>query len=125
MSDMFISKAKHYVDLSNQHQLALIPPLFTHDATYYSEYFGEYRGKESIHAMMVDFFTRFPDAHWEVPAYHALEKDGVEFEFIMTGTHATSGESVVRHGMERIFFNSDGLIRHIAVYKPKGKVQST
>jgi len=114
-----ISLAKNYVELSNAHDLASIKPLFDPDATYHSDFFGEYRGSDVIHAMMIEFFTRFPDAHWQVPEYRSIKNDGAEFTFVMTGTHAPTGERVQRHGLERIFFTPQGLIRHIAVCKPE------
>jgi hypothetical protein len=113
-----IELAKNYVTLSNKHDLTRIKPLFTADATYHSAYFGEYQGSDAIHAMMTDFFTRFPDAHWEVVEYRSIENNGAEFAFTMTGADASSGEQVERHGLERIYFTPDGLIRHIAVCKP-------
>ena len=113
-----IELAKNYVTLSNGHDLALIKPLFAADATYHSAYFGEYTGSDTIHAMMISFFTRFPDAHWKVAEYRSIDDNGVEFAFVMTGVDASSGEPVARHGLERIYFTPDGLIRHIAVCKP-------
>lgn len=113
-----IDLAKNYVYLSNQHKLKLIECLFMYEATYHSSFFGEYKGRIAIHEMMVSFFSRFPDVHWDVSEYKAIENNGVEFEFIMTGTDAVSSEHVKRHGLERIYFSSDGLIRHIAVCKP-------
>lgn len=112
--------AKRYVALSNDHNLPLIKPLFADDATYHSAYFGEYKGSDTIHTMMTGFFNRFSDAHWEVAEYRGIENNGVEFTFIMTGVDASSGEQVQRRGLERIYFTSNGLIRHIAVCKPDG-----
>lgn len=113
-----IERAKNYIILSNNHSLRLIKPLFTDDATYHSAYFGEYQGRAAIHAMMIRFFARFPDAHWEVAEYRPIEDNGVEFAFVMTGMDASSGERVRRQGLERIYFTPDGLIRHIAICKP-------
>ncbi|QOJ20592.1 MAG: nuclear transport factor 2 family protein [Gammaproteobacteria bacterium] len=110
--------AKNYVTLSNNHDLALIKPLFAVDATYYSAYFGEYKGSDAIHTMMISFFERFPDAHWDVAEYLDIGNEGAEFAFTMTGTDASSNEHVERRGLERIYFTPAGLIRHIAVYKP-------
>lgn len=113
-----IERAKNYVALSNAHDLPHIKPLFAADATYHSAYFGGYKGSTAIHAMMTDFFTRFPDAHWEAPEYRPIEDNGAEFDFVMTGMDASSGERVQRQGLERIYFTPDGLIKHIAVCKP-------
>lgn len=110
--------AKNYVTLSNNHDLTLIKPLFAVDATYYSAYFGEYKGSDAIYAMMISFFERFPDAHWDVAEYRDIGNEGVEFAFTMTGTDASFNEQVKRRGLERIYFTPVGLIRHIAVYKP-------
>ncbi|UJP04913.1 MAG: nuclear transport factor 2 family protein [Nitrosomonas sp.] len=114
----FTAHAKHYVALSNAHQLAAIAPLFAANATYHSEYFGEYHGNDAIHTMMQHFFERFADAHWEVAEYRRISSDGVAFTFIMTGVDNTSGEHVRRQGLEHIFFTPDGYIKHISVYKP-------
>ena len=113
-----IERAKNYVALSNGHNLPFIKSLFTEDATYHSVYFGEYKGNTAIHAIMASFFTRFPDAHWEVAKYRCIEDNGVGFNFIMTGMDASSGEWVERQGLERIYFTPNGLIKHIAVCKP-------
>lgn len=110
--------AKNYVTLSNNHDLALIKSLLAADATYYSAYFGEYKGGAAIHAMMINFFERFPDAHWDVTEYRDISNEGAEFTFSMTGTDVFSNERVRRQGLERIYFSPEGLIRHIAVYKP-------
>ncbi|MBX9916126.1 MAG: nuclear transport factor 2 family protein [Nitrosomonas sp.] len=113
-----IELARNYVTLSNNHDLVQIERLFAADATYYSAYFGEYNCSSAIHAMMASFFDRFPDAHWKVIEYRGIENNGVEFAFTMTGMDASSGEQVKRQGLERIYFTPEGLIRHIAVYKP-------
>ncbi|MBA3755248.1 MAG: nuclear transport factor 2 family protein [Nitrosomonas sp.] len=110
--------AKNYVALSNDHNLSLIKPLFAADATYHSAYFDEYKGSAAIHAMMITFFARFPDAHWEVTEYREIEDNGVEFTFVMTGIDASSGERVKRQGLERIYFTPNGLIKHLSVCKP-------
>lgn len=113
-----IAWATQYVALSNAHDLARIKSLFIPEATYYSAYFGEYHGKEAIYAMMQSFFSRFPDAHWEVPQYRGIGDEEVEFVFIMTGKDSSSGERVERHGLERIYFTPEGLIKRIEVHKP-------
>ena len=69
--------------------------------------------------MMTSFFSRFSDAYWNVDTYRLIEHRCVEFTFIMTGTDATSGEHIERHGVEQIHFAPDALIRHIAVLKPE------
>ena len=114
-----IARAQHYVALSNNHELATIKSLFTPEATYYSVFFGEYHGSDTIHTMMTSFFSRFADAHWEVPAYRSIDDNGVEFSFIMTGSDTVSGERVQRHGVERIYFTPKGFIERIEVYKSK------
>ncbi len=114
-----IELAKNYVALSNLHDLARIQPLFAIDASYHSAFFGEFQGRDIISSMMAGFFARFTDAHWEVPSYREIENNGVEFAFTMTGSDAESGGKVERHGVERIYFTTEGLIRHIAVLKPE------
>ncbi len=119
-----IELAKAYVDLSNKHQLKKIEPMFMGDAIYHSEFFGEYKGRIVIYEMMVSFFTRFLDVYWDVTDYRPTEDNGVEFEFVMTATDAASGERVERHGVECIYFTSEGLISRIAVSKPCEQRQS-
>ncbi len=118
-NEQLIELAEKYVTLSNDHDLARIKCLFASDATYHSAYFGTYQGSDAIQTMMTSFFARFPDVHWEVVEYHNNGKNSVEFVFTMTGTDASTSESVTRHGLERIYFTSSGLIQHIAVYKPE------
>lgn len=116
-TNKLIELTRNYVTLSNDHNLQFIQPLFADDATYHSAYFGEYKGSTAIHAMIANFFICFPDAHWEVTEYRCIEDNGVEFAFVMTGLDASSGERVIRQGLERIYFTPDGLIKHIAVLK--------
>ena len=115
----YIDLAKTYVALSNKHNLELIAQMFAGDTTYYSSYFGEFKGCVAINEMMISFFSRFSDAYWNVESYRLIGDRCVEFSFIMTGTDATSGEHVERHGVEQIHFAPDGLISHIAVLKPE------
>lgn len=117
-TNKLIELAKNYVTLSNDHNLPLIQSLFANNAAYHSAYFGEYKGSTAIHAMMTSFFTRFPDAHWEVTEYRCIEVNGVEFSFVMNGIDASSGERIKRQGLERIYFTLDGLIIQIAVLQP-------
>jgi len=112
-----IELTKRYVDLSNQPDLAQIQSMFASDATYYSAFFGEYKGSHAIHTMMCDFFDRFRDAYWKVNEYRVIADNGAAFDFVMTGTNASSGERAERLGSEEISFNSDELIIKIIVYK--------
>ncbi|MCB1947798.1 nuclear transport factor 2 family protein [Nitrosomonas sp.] len=109
--------AKNYIELSNKHDLRHIETLFLGEATYHSAYFGEYKGSVAIHEMMLSFFARYPDVHWEVSNYRPIGTDGVEFDFLMTATDAAADEPVRRQGRECIYFESDGLIRRIEVHK--------
>ncbi|TXI20265.1 MAG: nuclear transport factor 2 family protein [Nitrosomonas sp.] len=113
-----VELAKNYVLLSNNHNLACIKPLFSNNASYHSAYFGEYQGIDAIYAMMASFFSRFPDAHWEVNEYRNIDNNGVEFMFNMTGVDSSCGKRINRHGLERVYFTADGLIHHIAVCRP-------
>lgn len=117
-SKQHIEWAQHYVELSNKHDLRRLEALFLGSAIYHSDFFGEYKGGVAIREMMMSFFARFPDVHWEVTEYRPVDEDGVEFDFLMTGTDAAADEPVRRHGRERIYFEPDGLIRRIHVYKP-------
>lgn len=112
-----IECARRYVQLSNQGDLTKIQFMFAPHAIYYSAYFGEYTGNQSIRAMMCDFFDHFRDAHWRVNEYRCIEENGVEFNFVMTGTNFFTGESVERYGLEKIFFTIEELIEKIVVCK--------
>lgn len=111
--------ARSYVTLSNDHNLKLIALMFAEEATYYSSYFGTYTGKEAINKMMAEFFSRFPDAHWQVPEYRNIGNKSVEFLFVMTGTDTVTGQQTERHGLEQISFTANSLIDHIEVRKPE------
>ena len=113
-----IELAKNYVELSNKHDLKRIEIMFLGSATYHSAYFGEYKGSVAIHEMMLSFFARYPDVHWEVSNYRPIGNEGVEFDFLMTATDAAADEPVRRCGRESIYFESDGLISRIVVHKP-------
>lgn len=113
-----IKLAKDYVALSNKHDLKRIEIMFVGNATYHSAYFGEYKGSVAIHEMMLSFFARYPDVHWEASDYRVIDNNGVEFKFVMTATDAAAGELVRRHGRECIYFEPDGLISRITVHKP-------
>ena len=53
----YIDLAKTYVALSNKHNLDLIAQMFAGDTTYYSSYFGEFKGCVAINEMMISFFS--------------------------------------------------------------------
>ncbi len=117
-SKPYIGWAKQYVALSNKHDLKGLEIMFLGSAIYHSDYIGEYKGSVAIREMMTSFFARYPDAHWEVTDYREIGENGVEFDFLMTGTDAAAGEPVRRYGRECIYFEPDGLISRIYVYKP-------
>lgn len=116
-SNEYIDLAKSYVEQSNKHNLKLIALMFEANATYHSSYFGTFTGAVAINKMMTDFFSRFPDAYWDVPVYQETGDGKVAFAFVMTGTDAATGEAVKRGGFEEISFSLDGLINHIEVQK--------
>ena len=123
-----IELAKAYVALSNAHRLALILPMFADQATYHSPHVGEFKGKAAIGEMMADFFSRFPDVHWNACEYtckhwNACEYTcaahaAVEFEFQMAATEAQSGKKIERGGSERIEFTDEGYILRLEVRTP-------
>ena len=113
-----IELAKAYVALSNAHRLALIAPMFVEQAVYSSSNVGEFTGRSAIEEMMADFFSRFPDVHWEVPEYRRVAKGVVEFPFTMTATESSSGNAIERGGLERIEVDGDGLILRLEVKSP-------
>jgi predicted ester cyclase len=107
--------AQQYVDLSNQHGLDQVFPLFEDQATYSSSQFGAFEGIDAIKDMMTGFFTKFPDVHWDVETYTPETDDTVVFDFIMKATDLETGNKVTRQGRERIRFSDTSLIIHIEV----------
>jgi hypothetical protein len=114
----YIELAKAYVALSNAHKLDLIFPMFIESASYQSSSVGSFEGKADIENMMSNFFTSFPDVHWQVAEYRYAIERRVEFDFVMTATNAQSGEKIERRGLETIQFNKEGFITSIRVEIP-------
>ena len=111
-------EARRYVELSNEHNLNMISSMFDSDLRYHSSQFGEFSGKETVMHMMKDFFTRFPDVHWEVDKYEEIEPSIVEFEFLMKGSDQEEGKQVERRGRECISFGESGLIVEVSESNP-------
>ena len=107
--------ARKYVELSNQHDLNAILPMFDDNATYSSSQAGRFSGKEAIGKMMGQFFAIFPDVSWKVTSYRTVENRSIEFSFLMHTTNKQTGEPINREGIERIIFTLDNLISHIEV----------
>jgi ketosteroid isomerase-like protein len=110
-----IELAKAYVALSNAHRLALILSMFADQATYHSPHVGEFKGKAAIGEMMAEFFSRFPDVHWNTFEYACTENEAVAFEFQMAATEALTGKKIERDGIERIEFSDEGHILRVEV----------
>ena len=110
-----IELAKAYVALSNAHRLEFILPMFADKAVYHSSYVGEFKGRSAIGEMMADFFSRFPDVHWNVLEYRCSREKVVGFEFVMTATESRTGDRLERQGLEEIEFTDEGLISRLEV----------
>lgn len=110
-----IDMAKAYVALSNAHRIELIVPMFVDNATYQSSSVGKFEGRGAIREMMENFFARFPDVRWAVPEYRCIGERAVEFEFIMTSTELSTGDSIESKGVERIEFTDSGHISRVEV----------
>ncbi len=107
--------ARKYVELSNQHDLNAILPMFDDNATYSSSQAGRFSGKEAIGEMMGQFFDLFPDVSWKVTSYRTVEDRSIEFSFLMHATNEQTSETINREGIERIIFTFGNLISHIEV----------
>ena len=110
----YLELAKAYVALSNAHHVELIQSMFTKTSTYRSSSVGEYQGDVAISEMMQDFFTAFPDVHWQATEYE-YQDTRVSFKFEMNATNAKTGEPLQRHGNESIEFDTIGRIRNLVV----------
>ena len=111
-----IELARAYVALSNAHVLRLVRIMFAEDAAYASANVGEFKGREAVAAMMVEFFAKFPDVHWQTSNYHNTSANTVRFDFVMTGTNQETGEAMERTSSEALSFNEAGDITRIDVY---------
>jgi hypothetical protein len=106
--------ARRYVKLSNESRIDAALAMFADDAHYESSQAGTHVGRDAIAAMMRGFFTRFPSPHWEVARYDTVDDLTAEFAFTMTAATST-GETIIRRGIERISFDLDGRIRSVVV----------
>ncbi|TQV79925.1 nuclear transport factor 2 family protein [Denitrobaculum tricleocarpae] len=107
--------ARQYVELSNRHDLEAIAELFEPDAIYRSSSVGVFEGRPAILEMMRGFFAKFPDVRWEVAEYRDGEDTNVIFAFALTATEASTGDAVLRQGVETLAFSPAGLIREVDV----------
>ena len=105
----WIGKAQGYVHASNQHDMTRIGAMLSEDIIYASSGVGEHEGAGAVMHMMAAFHEANPEVHWQAENYRIIDRDGVEFDFIMTLDGAE------HRGVERIFFTPDGLIRRIEV----------
>lgn len=120
--------AKLYVDLSNDHNVDSIDPLFESDATYHSTFLGKtYHGKEPIMQMMREYFSSYKDVHWNVDLYSeetnndeiaTLVKEkgatcAVVFDYTRTCT--IDNELKSNNGREWIIVSKDLKICHVQV----------
>jgi len=105
----WIGKAWAYVEASNQHDMARIGPMLSDDIVYVSSGVGDHEGAGAVLEMMSAFHEANPDVHWQAENYRTIDRDGVEFDFVMTLGGAE------HRGVERIFFTPTGQIRRIEV----------
>jgi len=105
-----IELIKTYLDLSNRHKIDLILPLFDEDVKYQSSSVGEFNGKKAVGGMMQNFFSRYPDVHWEVETFQQAGKHTISFNFVMTATELDSNSIFERAGFEQIELSDEGLI---------------
>lgn len=107
--------ARCYVESSNLHDLGAIGAMFEADAIYRSSSVGFFEGRTAILEMMAGFFTKFPDVCWEVAEYSDDGNQTVGFAFTMTATDASSGDALLRKGLESLKFSPRSLISEIDV----------
>lgn len=104
-----IERAEAYVEASNAHDVERIATLLNDSAVYRSTGVGGHDGKAAILAMNQKFFSDNPDVHWEAANYRAIGDEGVEFDFEI------SLKGKLSSGVERVFFDTDGLIIRVEV----------
>jgi len=104
-----IALAEAYVAASNAHDLDEITAMFAPDAQYRSSGVGGHDGRDAIRAMNEAFFAANPDVRWETSGHRIVPGEGVEFDFVISlgGTRS--------RGVERVFFDENGLIRRVEV----------
>lgn len=111
-----IELARAYVALSNAHVLRLIEPMLSMDAVYTSANVGEFVGRADICAMMEGFFSRFPDVHWRTSKFRNTTANTVQFNFVMTGTDASTGAPMERTSREAVTVSATGEITRVEVF---------
>ena len=104
-----IERAQAYVKASNEHDVELIATLLSDAAVYRSTGVGGHDGKAAILAMNAKFFAEYPDVHWDAVNYRTIAGEGVEFDF------AISLKGKLSSGVERVFFDAQGLILLVVV----------
>lgn len=107
--DISIERAAAYVDASNEHDVDRIGTMLHADAVYHSTGVGSHCGKDAILAMNKKFFAEFPDVRWSPANYRSIAGNGVEFDFEI------SLKGKLSSGVERVFFNTEGLILRVEV----------
>ena len=56
---------------------------------------------------MHGFFHQYPDAYWEALNYYCDTDQTVLFDFIMTATHAETGDKIHCRGAEQVAFTDN------------------
>jgi uncharacterized protein (TIGR02246 family) len=110
-----VEQVRRYVSASNEHDLDRVEGMFAGNAEYVSKRSGSRAGREAIRAMMDDLFADFPDVRWTAGYYRSAEPGGIAYDFLMTATSPSTGETIERTGVERIFFDDGGKIRRVEV----------
>lgn len=75
---------------------------------------GRQEGRDAVLAMLEDFFTRYPEAHWSSEDWR-LEKNAVTRRYRLFVPSAERPEQRVREGGERFSFTPEGMITAIEV----------
>lgn len=108
-TDALIGRAEAYVEASNGHDVARIATMLAENAVYRSSGVGGHDGAAAILAMNRSFFSANPDVRWQARDYRLIDKNGVEFDFVISFGDTSAP------GIERVFFDADGQITRVEV----------
>ena len=105
--------AQKYFELSNQADLNAIEKMFTDTSTYSSVNTGVFYGRKQIIDMVRPFYDSFDTLNWDVHDVKEIRPNVIEFDFTFKGVK--NDKETVRHGIEYVIVNDDGLLQHVEV----------
>jgi hypothetical protein len=111
-----VAKLKAYHDAISAFDFDTIETMFAADAVYDSGGLGGVvSGRGPVMQGFRDYFDAYPDQTSEDSLVEKLDERRVRAVWTSTATHRTTGERLLRTGIEVTTFNADGLIVRVEV----------